>query len=204
MRRVMALLAMAAACVAPVASAQAARTWTDPSGALQAQLPRGYPVQADSGSTAQVLVYVAGAADYECMIYGISRPATAATPPGDVHHSIAQPYTAVQWTQLIGSMRYFKPGSTITSSSVDTTAFWPVQRAVVNSGGDTIQAGVTVRPGRDIYTFCQSFDGRDRSAEFGQIIRNVGTPQDAALQSAIQPAAAAPAAAPAPAAPPTN
>ncbi|MGE3142055.1 MAG: hypothetical protein AB7L65_01930 [Hyphomonadaceae bacterium] len=198
MKRMAAIAAMAAACaLAGTAYGQAMAAWSAPDGAFSVQRPAGWPVDRMSDSSAQVTHYAAGLADAECSFFVIARPESAATPPGHMQQMLTQPMTADQWSQVASSMpNVFHGPVTVQASSVDTSNFWPVQRATLMAGTTAVQSGITSRPGKEVWSFCQSFDSRDRSATFGSIIGSIATPQDAALQAAAE-AAAAPAPAPA-------
>jgi hypothetical protein len=184
-----------------------AETWTDPQGRFSFEKPAGWPAETpvDRGAATELVI---GAADYECWFYYVSRPESAAASPDTFVRANSAPLTAEQW---VSSTRPFAPmrpapgslgGGTASDVRVDTTGYFPRQRATLQNGNRQIMAGLTVRPGAEIWTLCLSYDRTDRTAVFNQVIDSVGTPQDAALEAAGAAAAAARAAAPTPAATP--
>lgn len=197
----MRLRALALGLALAIAAAPAmAETWTDPQGRFSFDKPAGWPAEApvDRGAATELVI---GAADYECWFYYVSRPESAGTNPDAFVRANAAPLTAEQWA---ASTRPFAPmrpapgalgGPTASDISVDTSGYFPRQRAVLQNGDRRVSAGLTVRPGAEIWTLCLSYDSTDRTATFNQVINSVGTPQDAALAEAGAAAAAARAAA---------
>ncbi len=199
MKTLLAALIATAALAAP-ALAQTLTPWTDPQGHFSFSRPGDWPVDL-MNSGGNVTQYAAGLAAAECAFLSISRDTTTSASANAVRTTFQTPFTREQWYQVTQSTpRVFRGGADIQTMSVDQSGFWPVQRATIQSGADRIEAGVTARPGREIWAFCQSYDGRDRAALFNQVLASIATPNDAALRAAIESAAPAPA----PAAPPAN
>ncbi len=193
MKRV-AAFAAAALMLGGAAFAQTMGTFTDPANTFSFQRPSNWPVDRMSDSSEAVGHYAAGLADAECNFYSIARPSTAERSVASVKAAFSQPMTAEQWAQVTSSIRTFREGGQMQTQSVDTSRFFPVQRATILAGSDTVQSAIHARPGREIWVFCQSYDSRDRTEIFNNIINSVTTPRDAELEAS----AASPAPAPAP------
>lgn len=200
MIRMLAALAVSAAALTGAAYAQAAASWTAPDQSFSLSRPANWPVDRMSDSSPTIAHYAAGLADAECSIYAIQRPTTATAAPGTVQRSFSTPFTAAQWTQVATGIRSLGNASAETMS-VNTEGFWPIQRARLVTADGPVEAGIQARPGLELWTFCQSFDSRDRTATFESLIRSIATPRDAELQAAAV-AAAQPAAPPPPPEPP--
>ncbi|MBI1250659.1 MAG: hypothetical protein GC189_04220 [Alphaproteobacteria bacterium] len=190
----LAALALALA-ASGAASAQTGARWTDPSGKVSFDPPAGWPVDVVSNAGASPVYVISGNADIECQFIGLESAASAGRSVDVVRSAYANPLPPEAWTAMSSGMRMFRSGVEVTSQSVDTSGFWPIQRAVLRSGESTIHAGMQGRPGYEIRTFCLTYDGSDGAATFERVIRSVGTPQDQALQAQAAPA---PAATPAP------
>lgn len=191
MIRMLAAVALGAAALTGAAYAQTMAAWTAPDQSISLSRPSNWPVDRMSDSSPAITRYAAGLADAECQIFVIQRPNTAAAAPGDVRASFTTPFTAAQWTQVATGIRSIGNANAETMS-VDTENFWPIQRARLITADGPIEAGIQARPGLEIWTFCQSFDSRDRTAIFNSLIRSIATPRDAELQAAAVAAAAAP------------
>jgi len=191
MIRMLAALAVGAAALTGAAYAQAMAAWTAPDQSFSLSRPANWPVDRMSDSSPTIARYAAGLADAECSIYAIQRPNTATVSPGQVQSSFTTPFTAAQWTQVATGIRSIGNASAETMS-VDTENFWPIQRARLVTADGPVEAGIQARPGLEIWTFCQSFDSRDRTAIFNSVIRSIATPRDAELQAAAVAAAAPP------------
>jgi len=202
MIRMIAALAVSAVALTGAAYAQANAAWTAPDQSFSLSRPGNWPVDRMSDSSPAIAHYAAGLADAECSIYAIQRPNTATVSPGTVQRSFATPFTAEQWTQVASGIRSLGAAVTAETMSVNTDNFWPVQRARLTTSDGPVEAGIQARPGIEIWTFCQSFDSRDRVATFDSIIRSIATPRDAELQAAAVAAAAEAAAPPPPPEPP--
>lgn len=196
MKRLLAVVALAAA-LGGTALAQTMAAWSDPANTFSMRRPANWPVDRIGGSSdGAYVIYAAGLADAECQFHTIARANTATRSPQSIVEDFTIQRTREQWFSMVQSIRLFSDGADVQDQSlrVDTSGFWPVQRATIVTGGAPVLSAIHARPGREVWVFCQSFDGRDRSAIFNEIIGSVATPQDAALQAAAQAAAAAPAA----------
>jgi hypothetical protein len=77
-------------------------------------------------------------------------------------------------------------------AAVDGSGAWPVQTAdFTTDDGKPGFARLHARPGLEVWMFCNSFDNRDRSAIFNQILASFAGTNDAALQAEADAAAAA-------------
>ena len=178
-----------------LASVAAAEPWNDPNGRLTLNAPSGWRVrpQAMDGGTA-VLAFTPSS---DCYFFGIPNPASASSSANAARHTTAQ-LTADQWVSAASSVADFVSGGapTVTSQSVDTSGFWPVQRAQLRSGSRNIFGVIQVRPGFELRGFCSGPD-----ASYDAILNTIGHPNDAAWQAQAE---AAPAAATTPATPPAH
>jgi len=179
-----------------MASIAAADPWTDPNGILTLNAPRGWTVrpQQMQGGTA-VLAFTPSS---DCFFFGIPNPASASASLNAVRNSNA-PLPPEAWVAATQSVSDFVEGGapTLVSQNVDTSGFWPVQRAQLQSGSRTIHAVVQVRPGFELRGFCSGPE-----SSYDSILNTIGHPNDQAWQAA---AAAAPAEqTPAPAQEPTQ
>lgn len=191
--RGLAALAAAALLFAGAAFAQTMGTFTDPANTFSFQRPTNWPVDRMGDSSDAVGHYAAGLAAAECNFYTIARETTAERSAAAVVAAFSQPMTREQWFQVTSSIRTFRGGADVQTQSVDTSGFWPVQRATILTEGDLVQAAIHARPGREVWVFCQSFDNTDRTQIFNNIIASVNTPRDAELEATAAAAEAAPA-----------
>ena len=168
-----------------LAGVAAADPWTDPNGNLTLNAPRGWTVRPQnmSGGTA-VLAFTPSS---DCYFFGIPNPATTSRTVAAVRNSTT-PITPEAWGSAISGIPDFVEGgaTTVTSQSVDTSGFWPVQRAQLQNGARTIYGVVQVRPGFELRGFCSG----GSQASLDAILNTVGHPNDQTWQSQ---AAAAPA-----------
>jgi hypothetical protein len=173
-----------------VAGITSAAAWTDPNGNINIDAPRGWTVrpQQISGGTA-VLVFTPSS---DCYFFGIPNPATANASPTAAHHSTT-PIAPESWIAALNPIGDFVSGGapTLTSQSVDTSGFWPVQRAQLASGSRVIYGMVQARPGVELRGFCSGPD-----ASYDSILNSVSHPNDQTWQAAAEAAAVAAAAAP--------
>jgi hypothetical protein len=181
-----------------MASVAAADPWTDPNGNLILNAPRGWTVrpQQMTGGTA-VLAFTPSS---DCYFFGIPNAASANASVSAARNTTS-PLPASAWTAAVqGITDFVSAGApTVASQSVDTTGFWPVQRAQLQSGDRTIYGTIQVRPGFELRGFCAG----GSQASLDPMLNSMSHPNDQAWQAAAAaaPAAATPAAEEAPAAP---
>jgi len=186
----------------------AAREWTDPAGRLKFDAPNGWVTTQERGQNpGDTFTYViSGTANNECHFLAQPNPGTASATPANVRRSAADAsrFDTAAWTRTLNGVTSVFPGNTasVLSSSVDTSGFWPVQRAEVQSPRRLVHASIQLRPGFDLITLCQTYDGADPVDLYNTVSRSVGHANDATWQAAAEaaPVAAVEATAPAPAA----
>jgi hypothetical protein len=173
-----------------LAGAAAADPWTDPNGNLILDAPRGWTVrpQQMNGGTA-VLAFTPSS---DCYFFGIPNPATTDSSVNAARSSTT-PITPEAWASAIQGISDLVSGEapTVTSQSVDTSGFWPVQRAQLQSGDRTIYGVVQVRPGFELRGFCVG----GSQASLDPILNSISHPNDQTWQAAaaVAPAGQAPA-----------
>jgi hypothetical protein len=177
-----------------------AEQWNDPNGRLTFNAPSGWMVRPQP-STGQTVVMAFNPSN-DCFVFSAPNPGTANSSANAVRNSTT-PLPADGWVQAASRVRDFFPaGSTpaLVSQSVDTSGFWPVQRAELSGGPKTVYGAIMARPGVEIRAFCA---GADSAGAYDSLFASLGHPNDAAWQQAASEqasqAAAAQAAAPAPA-----
>ena len=177
-----------------LAGAAAADPWTDPNGNLIINPPHGWTVRPRGVQGATVVLAFTPSSD--CYFYAVPNPATTQSTIHSVQHTTA-PLTPETWAAASqGVPDFFEAGApTVVSQSVDTSGFWPVQHAVLQSGSRTVQAELQVRPGFELRGFCSGSE-----ASYDAILNSMSHPHDAAWQEQGAAEAAAAAAAPPPAA----
>jgi hypothetical protein len=139
--------------------------------------PAGWRVrpQAMEGGTA-VLAFTPSS---DCYFFGIPNPASANSSPGAAHRTTAQ-LAPEAWVGAASSVSDFVSGGapTVVSQSVDTSGFWPVQRAQLRSGSRNIYGVIQVRPGVELRGFCSGPD-----ASYDSILNTMGHPNDQQWQA---------------------
>jgi hypothetical protein len=173
-----------------MAGLAAADPWTDPNGNIVINAPRGWTVrpQQMQGGTA-VLAFTPSS---DCYFFGIPNPASAGSSVNAARHTTA-PLPESAWIASVQGITDFVSGGTptVTSSSVDTSGYWPVQRAQIASGTRTIHGMVQVRPGFELRAFCSGSEG-----SYDTILNSVSHPNDQAWEASAPATPAAPAPAP--------
>jgi hypothetical protein len=170
--------------VVALAGPAAADPWTDPNGNLTLNAPRGWTVrpQGMQGGSA-VLAFTPSS---DCYFFGIPNPATAGRSVAAARNSTTALSESSWQTALQAAPDFASAGAiSVTSHSVDTSGFWPVQRAQLQAGSRTIHGVVQIRPGFELRGFCSGGD-----ASYDAILNTLGHPNDQTWQAA---AAAAPA-----------
>lgn len=182
--------ALALAAVFSLAMAGTAAAWTDPAGNLTVETPRGWTVRPQQAQGATVVLAFTPSSD--CYFFSVPNAASANSSVNAARNTNA-PLSAEAWVQATqGVPDLFSGGApTVTSQSVDTSGFWPIQRAQLQSGSRTVHAALGVRPGFELRGFCSGSE-----ANYDAILNSLAHPNDATWQSS---APAAPATTPAPA-----
>lgn len=198
--RAFACAALALAALAAVSGAASARVWTDPAGRVSFDAPNGWSI-IDQGQ-ANITYVIAGTANNECHVLAIPRETTATVSAVRMRDTAANDatFTPEIWTQYSqGITSVFRGGTVqvLSHASEKDGRVWPIQRADLQSSERVVHAALQMRPGLEVLTFCQTYEGADTTDAYDALIRSVATPNDAAWQAEIE-------AAPAPAAPPAQ
>jgi len=156
-----------------------AEQWNDPNGRLTFNAPSGWRVQ--PRNAAGQTVVLAFNPTNDCYVFGIPNPNTANSTANAVHNTTA-PLDASAWATAGTPVRDFFEGSppTIVSQTVDTSGFWPVQRAELRGPSKTVYAAILARPGAEIRAFCA---GASSAAAYDSIFASLGHPNDATWQA---------------------
>lgn len=156
----------------------AAEQFTDPQGRLTFNAPAGWRVQPRnaSGQTA-VLAFNA---QNDCYFFGADNASTASS-SADAARNTRDPIPAQAWVTYATPIRDFFEGTapTLVSQSVDTSGFWPVQRAELRGPTKTIYGAVLIRPGVEIRAFCS---GSPNAAAYDSIFASLAHPNDTTWQ----------------------
>lgn len=175
--------ALAAAMGAALAAGPAfAEQWTDPAGRVTFNAPSGWSVQPQNASGQTVVLAFNPSSD--CYVFGVSNPATANSSP-DAARNTTDPLTTEAWTNAANTLADFFPGRSaqLVSQTVDTSGFWPVQRAQLQGGSRTVFGVIQVRPGFELRAFCS---GASSASAYDAIFSSLAHPNDAAWQSQAQ------------------
>jgi hypothetical protein len=169
----------------------AAEPWADPNGNLAINAPAGWRVRPErmQGSGAVVLAFTPSS---DCYFFGIPNPASANSSVTAARHTVA-PLSAEAWASAAQGVPDLFAGGvpTVVSQSVDTSGFWPVQRADLRSGSRTVHAVLQVRPGAELRGFCSGPD-----ASYDVILNSMTHPNDQTWQAQAATEATTQAAAP--------
>ena len=184
--RVFACAAIAALALAAGTAGASARTWTDPAGRVSFEAPDGWSVNPERPPN--MTYVVAGIANYECHVLAIPRENSASSSPQAIRNTAANDatFTPEIWTQLTsGLTSVFRDGAVqvLSRSSEKDGRFWPIQRAELQGSERPVHAAMQMRPGLDLLTLCQTYEGDEPTAAFDALIRSIATPNDAALQA---------------------
>jgi hypothetical protein len=168
-----------------------AEQFTDPNGRLTFNAPSGWRIQ-PRNATGQTVVLTFNPTN-DCYIFGLPNPATASSSPGAVRNTTT-PLSPDAWVTAARPVPDFFEGApaTLVSQSVDTSGFWPVQRAELRGPSKTVYAAILARPGAEIRAFCS---GATSASAYDAIFSSLGHPNDATWQQTANDQAAARAAA---------
>lgn len=167
-------------------SVAAADPWTDPAGRLTFTAPSGWRVQ-QRANPDQTIVLAFNAAN-DCYIFSLPNAATAAASPNAVRNSTTQ-IPAEAWATAAGTIRDFFPDGVahVVSQSVDTSGFWPVQRAELHGASKTVFGVMQARPGFEIRALCS---GAADAATYDGLFASLAHPNDAAWRAQAEQQAA--------------
>lgn len=156
-----------------------AQQWTDPNGRVTFNKPAGWQAEAAGSQAAQTVVLLFNASN-DCYVFAAPNAATAGS-SADAARNSRDPLSPTAWQTAASAIRdFFPPGSTptVTSQTVDTSGFWPVQRAQLQGPSRTVFGAVQARPGFELRAFCSSTSGGESPA-FAQIFNSLAHPNDA-------------------------
>lgn len=164
-----------------------AEQWNDPNGRLTFNAPPGWRVQ-PRGAAGQTAVLAFNPTN-DCYFFGVNNPASANSSANAARNTTA-PIDPNAWVTAAAPIRDFFEGSqpTFVSQSVDTSGFWPVQRAELRGPSKTVYGAILVRPGTEIRAFCS---GAASASAYDAIFASLGHPNDATWQGQATEQAAA-------------
>jgi hypothetical protein len=176
-------IALAAIVGAALTGAAAAETWTDPAGRLTFNKPPGWQVE-NQGNSAQGTTILTFNASNDCYLFSLPNPASAEHSPDAARR--APQLSNENWVAAAsaGALHrdFFPTGAPqLVSSSLDTSGFWPIQRAEFQ-GARHVFAAIQVRPGFELRAFCAATSGGSAST-YEQIFSSLGHPNDATWQA---------------------
>jgi hypothetical protein len=185
----MRMFALAAAIGAGLAvgGVASAEQWNDPNGRLTFNAPSGWRVQLRN-ATDQTIVLAFNPTN-DCYFFGLPNPNTATATASQARNATT-PLPADAWVTAAGPIRDFFEGSTpvLVSQTVDTSGFWPAQRAELRGPTKTVYGAILTRPGFEIRAFCA---GSNSVATYDSIFASLGHPNDATWQAQANEQAAA-------------
>jgi hypothetical protein len=184
-----AVAAMAAFGLALAATPALAKSYVDSAGRFSVELPDDWPVTERPANGFSFVV--AGTEFHQCQFVATPRPTTADARPDVMRTSTTEPISAEAWQNVMSAMGgLFEGQGVLVSQSVDTSKFWPIQRAQLRAPFGPLQGAIQFRPGLEIWTFCTTPGNIEAGDMFEPVIMSVGTPQDAALQAQAEQLAA--------------
>lgn len=192
-------LAAAAVCIGMTLAATAsARVWNDSAGRVSFDAPSSWTT--DVQRTTPDTIVLVGNADQECFVLAVPNSGTNSASATRVRNSTQNAIDNTAWEGLANAVSPMFPnrGARVTDKTVDTSGFWPIQRANISGAERPVMAALISRPGMDISAFCWSYGGPDATATYEAFFRSLSHPNDATWQGEIE-AAATPAPGPTPA-----
>lgn len=177
------------AAMALMAGTALAEPWNDPNGRVSFEAPRGWVMEVRRASPGTIVL--AGSANNECYVLATPNSATA-NASADRSRRATDPIAADAWVATANSISPMFPGrnASLTNQSVDTSGFWPIQRAEFGGGSRPVVAGLTSRPGIDLMAFCWTYAGGDASATYEALVRSLSHPNDAQWRASAEQAEA--------------
>lgn len=158
-----------------------AEQWNDPNGRLSFNAPSGWRVQ-PRNAPGQTAVLAFNPTN-DCYFFGLANPNNAGS--AATTRNATAPLSPDAWVTAASPIRDFFEGSpaTFVSQSVDTSGFWPVQRAELRGPTKTVYGAILARPGAEIRAFCA---GSNSAAAYDAIFASLSHPNDAAWQGEAQ------------------
>jgi hypothetical protein len=176
-------LALAAVCGVGLLAGgvAAAAPFNDPAGRVTFEAPSGWNIRPQRAAGEQTVVLAFNPSS-DCYVFGAANPATANATANATRNTTAA-LTADAWARAAAPVLDFFPAgqnAEVVSQSVDTSGFWPVQRAELRSGSRTVYAVVEARPGIELRAFCS---GAASASAYDGIFNSLGHPNDATWQA---------------------
>lgn len=169
-----------------VAGAAFAGPWSDPAGRVNFTTPSGWATEVQHSSGNQTVV-LTGSANNECYVLTSQNSGTATAQANRIH-ALTEPMAAADWQTYANSVRPMFPqhNAAVTSQSVDTSGFWPIQRAQLSGAERPVTAAVSHRPGGlDLIAMCWTYGGPDATAIYETFFHSLSNSQDAAWQATV-------------------
>ena len=170
-----------------VAGVAAAGPWNDPAGRVNFTAPSGW-VSEQQHSSPQQTVVLTGSANDECYVISSQNAGTAAASASRVH-ALTDPMASADWQTLANSIRPMFPhgNASVTSQTVDTSTFWPIQRAELAGAERPVTAALTHRPGGlDLIAMCWTYGGPDATATYEAFFHTLANANDATWQATAE------------------
>jgi hypothetical protein len=169
-----------------VAGLAVAGPWNDPAGRVSFNTPSGWVTQVRRANPETIVL--TGNANNECYVLTAQNPGTAAAQANRLH-ALTEPMTAADWQTLANSITPMFPqhNASMTSQSVDTSSFWPLQRASLGGAERPVLAALSHRPGGlDLIAMCWTYGGPDATATYEAFFHSLSNSNDATWQAAAQ------------------
>lgn len=187
--RCLAFAAVASLGLAAASGGAHARVWSDPGGRVSFDAPSSWSVM-DQHQPAMTYVIV-GNADVECHVLAIPRPETATVSARAVYNAggADATYTDEAWARTANGITTVFQGNSarvVSRASEKDGRFWPIQRAEIQAAARIVHGAIQLRPGLELQTYCQTYEGAEPLADYEALIRSVATPNDAALQAQVE------------------
>jgi hypothetical protein len=165
----------ALATLALLTSAASAETWRDPNGRVTFDAPRGWVMEVLRANPSTIVI--AGSANNECYIMAVPNPGTA-NASADAMRNRVEPITAAAWAAVANSISSMFPHDTavVDTQSLDTSGYWPINRATLSGGERPVIGALTARPGVDLIALCWTYAGADATATYEAVFRSLAHP----------------------------
>ncbi|MFZ2030260.1 MAG: hypothetical protein WAU68_08130 [Vitreimonas sp.] len=165
-----------------IAGVAFAGPWTDPAGRVNFTAPSGWVTQVQRANPQTIVL--TGNANDECYVMATPNPNTASANADRVHRAV-DPISPDAWVTAANAITPMFPNHSahLTSQSVDTSGFWPIQRAQFTSAARPVIAALTSRPGLDLMAMCWTYGGADATATYESLFRSLSNSQDATWQA---------------------
>lgn len=168
-----------------IAGVAFAGPWNDPGGRVNFTAPSGWVTEVQHSPANQTTV-LTGNANNECYVF-TSRNAGTASAPANRVHALTDPMSASDWQALanVNVQMFPHHNASVTSQSVDTSTFWPLQIAQLGGAERPVIAALSHRPGGlDLVGMCWTYGGPDATATYQALFHSMSNPGDAGWQTA--------------------